>query len=272
MRQREATPCIVGLRGVSVFRAIGRQIGWSRAPRPVTVEDPPNEHDSPDTSPRVRVALLSPLRLFREGTARAIGDHPALEVVLSAEAVFKCRAALQEGKPDVIVIAARPDDTPSLVRDALRVAPHARVVVCGMTDDDASEVIACARAGAMGFVAPNASTAELIAVISSVARDEVRYATPLAGLVIRELSRLGQGEQRMDACTALTTREREIITLMSTHSNKAIAESLGIELSTVKSHVHSILAKLVVHRRSEAVAVLHASDESRRKDVSRPEM
>jgi DNA-binding NarL/FixJ family response regulator len=212
------------------------------------------------------------LRLFREGTARALGDHPALYVMLSADAVSKCAAALEEGKPDVIVIGAHPDDTPSLVREALSVAPHARVVVCGMSQGDALEVIACARAGAMGFVAPNASTAELIDVISSVARDELRYATPLGGLVIRELNRLGQAEHRMDACTTLTTRERAIITLMSTHSNKAIAEGLGIEVSTVKSHVHSILAKLVVHRRSEAVAVLHASDESRRKDGPRREL
>jgi len=41
-------------------------------------------------------------------------------------------------------------------------------------------------------------------------------------------------------------------------SNKMISRSLGIELPTVKNHVHSILAKLGIHRRTEAISLLYA--------------
>jgi DNA-binding CsgD family transcriptional regulator len=53
----------------------------------------------------------------------------------------------------------------------------------------------------------------------------------------------------------------EILLLMQEGvSNKTISRDLGIELSTVKNHVHSILAKLGVHRRGEAISLLHAHE------------
>jgi DNA-binding NarL/FixJ family response regulator len=54
---------------------------------------------------------------------------------------------------------------------------------------------------------------------------------------------------------SLTTREVQVLRMMRQGlSNKVISRRLGIELSTVKNHVHSVLAKLGVHRRAEAVS------------------
>jgi two-component system nitrate/nitrite response regulator NarL len=56
----------------------------------------------------------------------------------------------------------------------------------------------------------------------------------------------------------LTSREREIAALIERHlSNKEIACALGIEVATVKNHVHNLLQKLSVHRRSEAAALFN---------------
>jgi DNA-binding NarL/FixJ family response regulator len=61
----------------------------------------------------------------------------------------------------------------------------------------------------------------------------------------------------------LTAREMEILRLMQEGvSNKTISRHLGIELSTVKNHVHSILAKLGVHRRGEAISLLYAHEKA----------
>ena len=55
----------------------------------------------------------------------------------------------------------------------------------------------------------------------------------------------------------------EILRLMQQGvSNKTISRELGIELSTVKNHVHSILAKLGVHRRGEAISLLYAHEKA----------
>jgi DNA-binding NarL/FixJ family response regulator len=59
----------------------------------------------------------------------------------------------------------------------------------------------------------------------------------------------------------LTVRESEIVRLIDQGlSNKEIAVRLGIEVATVKNHVHNLLEKLRVHRRAEAAAHLRARD------------
>ena len=78
----------------------------------------------------------------------------------------------------------------------------------------------------------------------------------------------GRGAVRTDlqvsvSIDELTAREMEILRLMQQGvSNKTISRELGIELSTVKNHVHSILAKLGVHRRGEAISLLYAHEKA----------
>ena len=65
---------------------------------------------------------------------------------------------------------------------------------------------------------------------------------------------------RPGAIGALTAREREIIQLIDQGlSNKEIANQLCLEISTVKNHVHNVLDKLHVHRRSQAAALVRAA-------------
>jgi DNA-binding NarL/FixJ family response regulator len=58
------------------------------------------------------------------------------------------------------------------------------------------------------------------------------------------------------ASGSLTAREAQILKLLQQGlSNKMISRALGIELPTVKNHVHNILTKLGIHRRAEAILV-----------------
>jgi DNA-binding NarL/FixJ family response regulator len=64
--------------------------------------------------------------------------------------------------------------------------------------------------------------------------------------------------QHPSAIAHLTDREMEILRLIQQGMpNKTISRRLGIELSTVKNHVHSILAKLGAHNRGEAISLLY---------------
>ena len=64
--------------------------------------------------------------------------------------------------------------------------------------------------------------------------------------------------QRRSANGSLTAREGQILKLIQEGmSNKMISRSLGIELATVKNHVHNILVKLDIHRRAEAISLLY---------------
>jgi DNA-binding NarL/FixJ family response regulator len=65
----------------------------------------------------------------------------------------------------------------------------------------------------------------------------------------------GPATEHARRALGLTGREREIVSLIDQgFSNREIAAELGIELSTVKNHVHHILEKLHAHRRTEAAA------------------
>ncbi|MET9272066.1 LuxR C-terminal-related transcriptional regulator [Kribbella sp. NPDC003557] len=75
-----------------------------------------------------------------------------------------------------------------------------------------------------------------------------------AALLRRIGSAAGQAAEQSGS-TQLTTRERQILDLIDDGlSNKEIAGRLCIEISTVKNHVHNILAKLGARRRTEAAA------------------
>ena len=127
-------------------------------------------------------------------------------------------------------------------------APQVGGVVVLCIPEIPAEVIACLPSGILGFVSRDGTAAVLLDAIRAVGRNGVTHKVQGGGCI-----------------DELTAREMEILRLMQQGvSNKTISRQLGIELSTVKNHVHSILAKLGVHRRGEAISLMYAHDEAAR--------
>jgi two-component system nitrate/nitrite response regulator NarL len=81
----------------------------------------------------------------------------------------------------------------------------------------------------------------------------------MAGLLLRRLAALSAARLPGPSVPRLTNREREVVRLLGQNlSNKEIATRLGVEVATAKNHVHNLLEKLNVHRRSD-VARLNPS-------------
>ena len=113
----------------------------------------------------------------------------------------------------------------------------------------------CAEAGVAAFVMGDATAQQLVATMLGCACGEFHCSPRVAAMLVRRVSALAQGvvEDRCD--DDLTPRERTIVGLIDDGlSNKEIARRLGIELSTVKNHVHRILEKLHASRRAQAAA------------------
>jgi DNA-binding NarL/FixJ family response regulator len=122
-----------------------------------------------------------------------------------------------------------------------------------------ADVIACAEAGASGYVPREGTLDDVEAVIESVARGEALCSPRIAATLLRRIAATAAERQPAPSEMRLTSREMEIIDLIDEGlSNKEIAQRLCIAVPTVKNHVHSILDKLHVHRRAEAVARLSA--------------
>jgi two-component system nitrate/nitrite response regulator NarL len=118
-------------------------------------------------------------------------------------------------------------------------------------------VIAYAEAGVVGYVTRHASLAELKDAVERAAAGETNLSSRMALTILRHIARLATQHGNPALVPQLTSRELEVAELIDEGlSNKEIARRLRIEVPTVKNHVHSILKKLRVTRRSEAAARL----------------
>ena len=202
----------------------------------------------------IRVAIVADTRLYREGLAQVLGRNTCVSVVAIAARRDEALASLPATQPDVILVDTAMPDSCGAVRSILEHVPHARVIALGVFEDD-DGVLGCAEAGVSGYVPREASIDDLMTVIESVARGEAICSPRVAAGLLRRVAALAAGNRGGLLRAHLTSREREIVRLIDDGlSNKEIARSLGIEVATVKNHVHNILEKLQVHRRGEAAA------------------
>jgi DNA-binding NarL/FixJ family response regulator len=99
--------------------------------------------------------------------------------------------------------------------------------------------------------------ADLVPRIQSAARGEFICSPSLARGLVRRLAALASERSADPRPVRLTAREQQIAGLLEQDlSNKEIGTQLGIEVATVKHHVHNLLEKMGVHRRQEAIRVL----------------
>jgi two-component system nitrate/nitrite response regulator NarL len=200
----------------------------------------------------IRVHLLGDVRLNREALATLLVRDGRLGV--SGHGPSADDLLLRSGSVDVLVVDtsghAGLEATRRVIGDA-----ELPVVALGVPDDP-DHVIALAELGVVGFVEREASLDELVGSVVSAARGEATCPPRIATTLIRRVSSLAAVRHSADV-TALTARERQVVQLIAEGlSNKEIAARLCIEVATVKNHVHNILEKLEVNRRSDAVARL----------------
>lgn len=206
----------------------------------------------------VRVFVISAVALYREGLAAMLGGLGGLEVVgAAADAEQAIGAVADEPEPLIVVLDMA---TPDGVRLGRRLAnlPGVRVLAITVANQERS-VIECAESGVSGFLTTDASVEELAVAIGRVAHGEQSCPPSTAGMLMRRVAALARDRPPLAPVVVLTSRELEIANLVERGlSNKQIAERLCIELPTVKNHMHHILDKLGVRRRTEAAALVRA--------------
>ena len=203
----------------------------------------------------IDVVIVSEIRVHREGLARLLEDEPGVAVVGQAAAAREAVALVAERRPRIVLLDAV-GETRSIARALRDASSETNVVVVGLASTD-EDVVAWAEAGVIGYVDRDASRTELVETVHSVARGEAPISPRLAATLLRRVATLAGGHAAPATDVRLTKRELEIVALIDEGlSNKAIAQRLCIELPTVKNHVHNVLDKLNVRRRSEAAALV----------------
>jgi DNA-binding NarL/FixJ family response regulator len=203
----------------------------------------------------IRTLIVSDIRLYRDGLKDTLRIAGRFEVVAAVATLAEALSTLTRLRVAVTLVDLVMTDAVASVREIVRTASSPAVIALAVRDDP-SEIIACAEAGAVGYVTRDESLADLIAAIEHATRGELRCTPRIAGCLFRQISTLSPGQARPEACNSLSAREQQVLQLIRAGlCNKEIARSLGIELSTVKNHVHNVLGKLNVSRRGEAAAL-----------------
>jgi DNA-binding NarL/FixJ family response regulator len=204
----------------------------------------------------IRVFIAADVRLYREGLAETLGRKEGLSIVGAQRCGPEALAHIAELLPDVVVLDVGMPQSYALAREIQRSAPRTSIVALGV-GESAAQMLAYAEAGITGYLTHDTSLEDLIVVVESAARGEAICSPQLAGSLVRRLAALAADREPDPPEARLTSREREIVALIERDlSNKEIANSLGIEVATVKNHVHNLLEKLSVHRRSDAIRLL----------------
>jgi two-component system, NarL family, nitrate/nitrite response regulator NarL len=212
----------------------------------------------------VRVLVASDVRLYREGIEHMLRGIPGIQVLSGAISANETLDRVQDSRPSVVLLDMAMDGALAVARQIARQLGDVNVVALGMPEFE-TEVLSCAQVGIAGYLTRSASLNDALEAIHAAARGEVRCSPRVAGFLFRHIASLSKVRHQATPAPTLTTRESQILELLRQGmTNKMISRTLGIELPTVKNHVHSILAKLGVHRRAEAMLLFrdesHASE------------
>ncbi len=202
----------------------------------------------------ITVVLADDHPMFRYGLRLALEDSDDIEVVGEAADGLDAAAAAEALAPDVLVLdLAMPGAHGVEVIERLgATAPAVRVLVLTMSDDGGS-VFTALRAGASGYVLKGAGQEEIERAVRATARGEAIFG-PAVAPAVREMLAGPPERAPAPALEGLSDREREVLGLVARGlSNPAIARQLYLSPKTVRNHVSSILMKLGVTDRAQAM-------------------
>jgi DNA-binding NarL/FixJ family response regulator len=200
----------------------------------------------------IRVLLVDDHEIVRRGLRDLLDGEPGIEVVAEAGSVAEALVRAGATKPDVAVVDVRlPDgDGVALCRSlrSLEPAPHCLVLTAF---DDEQALVEAILAGASGYLLKQVRGQDVVHAVREVAAGRSLLDPVTTARVLERMRRSAQ----TDELAALTERERKVLELIGEGlSNREIGARLFLAEKTVKNYVTSVLAKLGMERRTQAVA------------------
>ncbi len=207
----------------------------------------------------VRVLVAEDQQLVRDGIVTMLGVREDLVVVAQAADGAAAVREARRTRPDVALVDIRMPvlDGIEATRVITSELPATRVLV--LTTFGADEfVFAALEAGASGFLLKDVRAEDLLDAVAALARGEGRLDPAVTSTVVAHFRRHRPAVTPLPGIDALTPRERQVLLLMSEgRSNAEIASELVVAPGTVKTHVATVLAKLGVRDRVQAVIAAH---------------
>jgi DNA-binding NarL/FixJ family response regulator len=206
----------------------------------------------------IRVLVADDQEMVRSGLRLILSEQPGITVIAEAADGAETVALARRLRPDVCLVDIRMPRLDGIeVTRALAgpgVADPLKVVIVTTFDLD-EYVFGALRAGAVGFILKDAGPVLLAEAVRAASAGDALISPTITLRLLRYLAPPGRGSAGPRPVTPLSERETEVIAAIATgRTNQEIAAGLFISLSTVKSHLASIQAKLGLRNRVEIAA------------------
>ncbi len=202
-----------------------------------------------------RILLADDHTVIRAGIKLLLEGHPEWRVVGEASDGREALNALEETRPDLIVMdLAMPNlNGMEATRQILASHPTISVVVLSMHSDE-GYVLRALKAGARGYVLKDSTETDLIDAVTAVRAGKSYFSPAVSRVLVEDYTRQLRGRNLEDTYELLTNREREILQLAAEgKSNKDIAKLLNLSVYTIETHRKNIMEKLNLHSVPELI-------------------
>jgi NarL family two-component system response regulator LiaR len=205
-----------------------------------------------DTQPTIRIVIVDDHAMLRKGLAAFLRSYPDLKLVGEAVNGKDAVALCARECPDIVLMDLMMPIMNGIAATHLIRANRPETQVIALTSFSEARLIKEAiEAGAISYLFKNVSADDLTGAIRAARDGMSTYAPEVSDILAQSI------RQPRPMFESLTLREREVLSLIvKGMGNSEIADSLTISLSTTKSHVSSVLSKLGVSSRTEAIVMI----------------
>lgn len=211
----------------------------------------------------IQILVADDHSFFRDGLRLLIANTPGFELAGEVDTAIDAIKFADDKQPDIVLMDIKmpPLDGIQATRQIAEENPHINVLILTMFDDD-KNVFNALQAGAKGYMLKGVSQEELSRTIRSVAAGNAVFGSGIAEQMRMFFKRI-QHDEQAHVFPELTPREHHILNLVADGlKNKEIASECSISEKTVRNHITSILSKLQVSNRTEAILRLRESSNS----------
>ncbi|RDV35334.1 DNA-binding response regulator [Lysinibacillus fusiformis] len=210
-----------------------------------------------------KIIIVDDHQLFREGVKRILDFEDTFDVVAEGDDGTDVVTLYAENEPDVVLMDINMPGKNGVeaTSELINEFPDAKVIMLSIHDDE-TYVTHALKSGALGYMLKEMDADEIVEAIKVVANGGSYLYPKVTKNLVAEFKRLSEHENKGNFHQTeirrpfhlLTKRECEVLQLLTDgQSNRTIGETLFISEKTVKNHVSSILQKMNVNDRTQAV-------------------